>query len=365
MPTSSLGPRRRAGRENRTRYRSRLVNGFRIFSIGNIPVYVSPWYLLLLFIWSARDAASGLIWAFAITSGLLIHEFGHALVARHYRLSPSILLTGLGGLTFHAQASRDRHDALITAAGPAAGLLVGALVWGVSLFVLPTSPRMAQLIQALLVVNIGWSLLNLLPLWPLDGGQLFRLGLLQILKPPLADKITHVVSLVLLTIAAVLILSFVRGDILLLTILVAFGIWQNVQALRGQISSGVVRRVNTAAKQLLVQAKQAQAAGDFREAARLCHLLKGEPNIPDGTAREMWAVLGIASARIGDYEEAIRALERAPETAEVVEAKIEALHQLDRMDELEELLASSAFRKLPSSRRAEILAVIQSEANSG
>ncbi len=347
-----------AGRSHRTRYRSRLVSGFRIFSIGSIPVHVSPWYLLLLILWLRGDVVSGIMWAIVVTFSLLVHELGHALVARHYRLAPSILLWGFGGLTFHSHAARDRHDALITAAGPAAGLLVGALVFGLSLALPAVPPRVDQALGMLLWVNIGWSLLNLLPIWPLDGGQLFRLGLLQILKPAKAEKITHVVSLVLLAIAAALTLASNQFFILLI---VAFGIWRNFQALRGDISSGIVRRVNTEAKKLLEEAKKAYAAGDYREAARLCHLLKGEPNIPDGTARDMWLVLGTASARIGDCEEAIRALERAPETPEVIEAKIECLFQLDRMQELEELLASSAFRKLPSQRREEILAVVRAE----
>jgi len=333
------------------------VSGFKIFSIGSIPVSVSPWYLLLLFFWLRGDVVAGIIWACVVTFSILIHELGHALVAHYYKLSPRILLWGLGGLTFHEQARRDRHDALIIAAGPGAGLLLGAIVFVASLF-LPSTPRGDQAIEMLLWVNILWSFVNLLPLWPLDGGQLFRLGLLQFLKPTTAEKITHVVSIGLLVLAigvAFYLQSFFFG------ILVAFGIWRNVQALRGDVSSGTVRKVNTEAKGLLEQAKQAFAAGNYREAARLCHHIKGAANVPDAVVAGMWAILGTATARLGDHEDALRALERAPETPEVVEAKIECLFQLDRMDELEQLIASSAFRKLPSDRREEILAVVRSE----
>ena len=334
------------------------MSGFKLFSIGSIPVSVSPWYLLLLFFWMRGDVVAGIIWALVVTFSILVHELGHALVAHYYKLSPRILLWGLGGLTFHEEARRDRHDALIIAAGPAAGLLLGALVFAASFF-LPSSPRVDQAVTMLLWVNILWSFVNLLPLWPLDGGQLFRLGLLQFLKPRAAEKTTHVVSLGLLILAAVAAFHFGQ---LFLGILVAFGIWRNVQGLRGDVSSGIVRKVNTEAKGLLEQAKQAFAAGDYREAARLCHHIKGAPNVPDDVVAQMWALLGTASARLGDHQDALRALERAPETAEVVEAKIECLFQLDRMDELEQLIASSAFRKLPSARREEILAVVRADA---
>lgn len=334
------------------------MSGFRIFSVGSIPVFVSPWYLLLLFFWLRGDVVSGILWAIVVTVSILVHELGHALVARYYRLTPRILLWGLGGLCLHDQARRDRHDALIIAAGPAAGLLLGGLVFAVSLVVPPTTARMLELVQLLLWVNILWSLVNLLPLWPLDGGQLFRLGLLQVLKPTTADRITHAVSLVLLLVAA----GFaIYTESIFLGILVAFGIWRNVQGLRGDVSSGTVRHVNKEAKGLLEQAKQAYAAGEYREAARLCHMIRGASNVPDGVTRDMWAILGPASARVGDHEGALSALERAPMTPAVIEAKIESLFQLDRMEELERLLASSAFRALPAARRDEILAVVRAE----
>jgi Zn-dependent protease len=334
------------------------VCGVKILSIGSIPVSVSPWYLLLLLFYLRGDVVGGLIFAFAITISILVHELGHALVARHYRLAPRILLWGLGGLTFHDRAKRDRHDALIIAAGPTAGLLLGGLVFAVSLAFPMMPPRAIQLVDALLWVNILWSLVNLLPLWPLDGGQLFRLGLLQILKPITAEKVTHVVSIGLLVLAigvAFYMQSFFLG------ILVAFGIWRNVQALRGDVSSGTVRKVNTEAKGMLDEARQAFAAGNYREAARLCLHIKAAANVPDAVVQGMWVILGVASARLGDHEDALRALERAPETPDVVEAKIECLFQLDRMDELEQLIASSAFRKLSAERRDEILAVVRSE----
>lgn len=334
--------------------------GFQIFSIKGIPVSVSPWYLLLFAFWLRGDIVGGLIFAIVVTISILVHELGHALVARHYRLQPRILLWGMGGLTFHEQAERDGHDALILAAGPAAGLVLGGITFAIAHVLPPTTMRAAQFVQLMLYVNIIWSFVNLLPVWPLDGGQLFRLGLLQVVKPGTADKITHYVSFPLLLVAVALAISW---SSLFLGLLAAFGIWQNVRALRGEVSSGTVRPgASKEAKALLVEAKKAYAVGDYAEAARYCHRIREHSHVGESTLRETWAILGPATTRLGDHQAAIRFLERAPDTPDVIEAKIECLHQLDRRADLDALLASKAFGKLPAARRAEILGVIRGSA---
>jgi len=337
------------------------MSGFRIFSIGDIPVSVSPWYFLLLLFWlQGGDLASGIIWSVGVTVSILVHELGHALVARHYRLGPRILLWGLGGLCFHERADRDRHDALIVVAGPAAGLLLGLIVWIVSMVMPPVAdPVMAghvsYTVMILLYINIIWSFVNLLPLWPLDGGQLFRLGLLQFLKPRQAEKITHWVSLSLLAVA--LVAGILMKEIFLFA-LAAFGAWRNVQALRGQISSGTVRPVSEMAKKLVAQAEAAYAAEDYREAARLCHQLRSLDNPALSTMEKTWQILGPATARLGEHEDALRYLKRAKPTPAVIEAKVECYFQLDMDAELEALIVSKEFQKLPAPRREEILAVV-------
>src|SRR4051794_34773922 len=100
------------------------MSGFRVFTLANVPVWVSPWHVLFLayLSWS-MGLRAGMLYAVCIALSVLVHEFGHALVAKVFRLNPQILLTGFGGLTGHERAQRDRDDVLIIAAGPFAGLL--------------------------------------------------------------------------------------------------------------------------------------------------------------------------------------------------------------------------------------------------
>ncbi len=339
------------------------MRGYRIFSIGDIPVAIDLFYVLLILLWMQNGVVAGLLWGGCVTVSILVHELGHALVAKRYRLHPHILLWGLGGLCFHDRAERDRHEALITAAGPGAGLLLGVAVW-VGSFALPDASSGAgsglelahQAVSMLLFVNIAWSFVNLLPLWPLDGGQLFRLGLLQLLPPRTAERITHVVSLGLVAVA--LLFAFLSSE-MFVALLAGFAGWQNIRALRGDISSGAYRATSKQADALLARAKQAYTAGDFSETSRLCHQIRSLDNPSQKTTRDMWALLGASTARLGHHEEALRYLERAPLTPDVVEAKIECYFQLDRDQELDAILRSREFGKLPATRRDEIVALVR------
>ncbi len=342
---------------------------FRLFTLADVPVDMSLWYVFLAVILVRGNVVAGVLWLGAITISLLVHEFGHALVARRFRLAPRVLLHGFGGLCEHSEAESDRDDALVVAAGPAAGLLLGALVAGLHLGITPLLPaeRWAMLLDMFLGymvwINIGWSLVNLLPVWPLDGGQLFRLGLSQFLAPLQVERITHVTAIALLLVLGPLLATQLGGP-LFLWFLVALGVWMNVRALRGEIRSGAFRPKSREAGRLLKSAKESYASEDWREAARLGHLIRQEKNIPRGVLQETWAILGPATARLGHLEEARSYLSRAKDTRDVLEAKVEVFYGLGMDKELREVLESSGFQRLvPEERRLEILSVVDDKEN--
>ena len=93
------------------------MNAIYLFSFRGIPVYVQLWYFLLLaFFCFGQDVQSGLVLAGCVTVSLLVHEFGHALVAAKYRLNPTVILHGWGGLCAHERAEKDTHDAFFFSA---------------------------------------------------------------------------------------------------------------------------------------------------------------------------------------------------------------------------------------------------------
>jgi membrane-associated protease RseP (regulator of RpoE activity) len=115
-------------------------------------------------------------WVAAVLVSLLAHEIGHILAARLFGVHPRIVLTGLGGQVFGLDKVKRGPRLLIGLAGALANLLIYGLAWSVTseAFPLPLAWRFALVpaMWLLMWINIFWGLLNLLPLWPLDGGRI-------------------------------------------------------------------------------------------------------------------------------------------------------------------------------------------------
>lgn len=174
------------------------------FSLLGIPVRVDPWFWLITLMlgYKAGDAASVLTWIIAVFLSILVHEMGHALVMRAYGFQPWITLYGMGGLTSYdqgysrAKGSDSLGQILICLAGPGAGFLLAAvlvlgfflagygdgivLTWfGPRILELPNK-RLGDLVDDILFISVLWGMVNLLPIYPLDGGQIAREILLKL-----------------------------------------------------------------------------------------------------------------------------------------------------------------------------------------
>ena len=133
-------------------------------------------------------ALTAVAWALVITVSVLVHELGHALAARLFGYSPSVHLVGMGGLTNpNANEQLPWHrDVLFTAAGPAFGMLL-ALGSGAGWLLLDRSsgPEGARyLLRGMFFANAFWTVLNLLPVSPLDGGRIASTVLTRVLGRP-------------------------------------------------------------------------------------------------------------------------------------------------------------------------------------
>lgn len=166
------------------------------FSLFGFPIRVSPmfWVItaLLAFGGPAEDgitpAARGIIWLAVVFVSILTHELGHAFAARSYGWQPWIVLHGFGGLALYRPTYNTAWcRLLISAAGPGAGFVLAFAVIAICRLTNAQGDflglnlggsralddmRLVVLIDDLLWVNIFWGLLNLLPIWPLDGGHI-------------------------------------------------------------------------------------------------------------------------------------------------------------------------------------------------
>jgi stage IV sporulation protein FB len=185
------------------------------FRAFGIPVRVSPMFWLVTVIMGLRTdeatpPAELLIWIVVVFVSILIHELGHAFAQRWYGGHPWITLYGMGGLAACDDCDRRTwSQILISLAGPGAGFLL-ALATGLALRATGTvvgvaplnqlqsleneigaffainlpgaavywqpldSPLANDLVGSLFFINILWGLVNLLPVYPLDGGRVAR-----------------------------------------------------------------------------------------------------------------------------------------------------------------------------------------------
>jgi Zn-dependent protease len=318
------------------------VGSFHLFTIAGVPVSASPFYFLLLLMFARGDVMTGIIWAVTITLSLLTHELGHALVARHLKHDPSIMLHGFGGLTSRTRTGRAVEEATIIAMGPAAGLALGLSIFGLWQVVVHTglgeqliTRTAGQILYALLYPCITWNLLNLIPMWPLDGGQLFRLGVRRFTRSRRADVITHGLALAL--IGALGIWAASIQSIYGLLVLLMLGA-QNVQALRG--SSGAAASAEPSASphatELIAKAQRAFDAGEFKEAARLGQQARALDALSPQQLDKIWELLGVSNAALGSHEEALAYLRRARPNDATRAATSRSLAALGREDELPE-----------------------------
>ena len=152
---------------------------FLSFTLLGFPVRVEWSFFIMAAIlgWRGGDFTLLISWVAVLFVSVMVHELGHAFAAKTYGYSPSITLYSMGGLThYNALATTGREERiLISFAGPLFGLVLGGLVYFLKPSLGLVSPYTRSMVQDLLWVNIGWSLVNLLPVLPLDGGHIMEL----------------------------------------------------------------------------------------------------------------------------------------------------------------------------------------------
>jgi len=144
------------------------------FDLAGIPVHVQPWFFLTAALIGPRDLPGLALWLPVAFAGVLAHELGHALAIRHFGFAPAIQLHGMGGATGWRETTplTPARRIAISAAGPGVGIALGlGALLAASLFS-PLGPTASRLVTFLVWVNLGWGVLNLLPVLPLDGGMI-------------------------------------------------------------------------------------------------------------------------------------------------------------------------------------------------
>jgi membrane-associated protease RseP (regulator of RpoE activity) len=189
------------------------------FRFLGIPVRVHPLFWLVTALLGSNDRVfdpqATLIWVVCVFFSILVHEYGHALMSRLFRCSPAIVLYGMGGLCY-SEADRQTpwQRLAVLISGPGAGFLLFALVLLVKIASGGRSfgPVGDTIFIDLVWINLIWGIVNLFPIWPLDGGQMTGV-VLSMINRRNGMRWAHVVAL--LTAGIFALLAFQRGSLFL------------------------------------------------------------------------------------------------------------------------------------------------------
>jgi Zn-dependent protease len=168
-----------------------LVNGsIKLFDVAGTAVRVHPTFFLLL-IWigavhlikgSTWDALTGIAFVIVLFACVVLHEFGHILMARRFGIAtPDVTLLPIGGVaSMERLPEKPREEILVALAGPAVNLVIATVL--ISLigdqldlekFAQIEAPKPGFLEQ-IAIANLVLFVFNLIPAFPMDGGRVLR-----------------------------------------------------------------------------------------------------------------------------------------------------------------------------------------------
>ena len=153
-------------------------NGFYLGHLGKTPVYVAPeaaFNLLLVWMWCDKTLPGFVVVLMAFLIAVLVHESGHAILARAQGMGGiSITLAAFGGYCSYHGDRHPKRELPIILAGCAFNLLTALGLWLAAQHLVDVSqfdPLLRQFAVMLFWFSVVLGLFNLLPIYPLDGGQ--------------------------------------------------------------------------------------------------------------------------------------------------------------------------------------------------
>lgn len=179
---------------------------WKLVTIAGIDVFIHGTFLLLIAfialsgLVSGRAAgavASGTLLILAVFAAVVLHEFGHALMARRFGIrTRDITLLPIGGVArLEGIPDKPGQQLLVSLAGPSVNLLIALVLFGVvHLLGVPVTPASVRLAGApflsqLMWINVSLALFNLLPGYPMDGGRVLRALLAMRMAPERATQV--------------------------------------------------------------------------------------------------------------------------------------------------------------------------------
>ncbi len=236
---------------------------------GRIPIAIHPffWVCAGLIGWLNSPSLMGaLIWIGIIFFSVLFHEFGHALTAVAFRQSAQIQLMALGGLTaYEGPKLKFWQQFIIVFNGPFFGFLL--FLGSTFLLQMEWPPLAMTILKMTQIANLFWSIVNLFPVLPLDGGQLLRI-VCEGFWGVKGYKASLLIGGIFSTVAALgvfLIQAFLAGAFFFLFAFQSFDLWRKSRVATVQDRDEGIRYLLEEAEKALQEGRKSDAEKRFTE----------------------------------------------------------------------------------------------------
>ena len=214
---------------------------FRLFRVAGIDVFLHwSWFLVAVFEITQRSQRyTSLLWNVleyvALFGIVLLHEFGHVLACRQVGgRADRILLWPLGGVAVVDPPQRPGATLWSIAAGPLVNvvlmpILLGAAILMKSMGVAEAEPNAYAFVVTLTYINGALLVFNLMPVYPLDGGQILRSLLWYALGRARSLMVATVVGFVGVALLAVLAVTARSVWFGILAVFILLSCWQGLR----------------------------------------------------------------------------------------------------------------------------------------
>jgi Zn-dependent protease len=209
---------------------------FRLFRVAGIQVYLHWSWLVVAYIEIVsrvnkyQSMAWNVIEYLALFGIVLMHEFGHALACRQVGgEADRIMLWPLGGVAFVQPPPRPGALLWSIAAGPLVNVILVPVTFGAVAVSTVAEwqnefPDFAHFLFSIAVINLALLIFNLLPIYPLDGGQILQALLWFLIGRARSLMVSGIIGLA--AAAGVIVLALVRLQDTWLALVAAFVAWQ-------------------------------------------------------------------------------------------------------------------------------------------
>jgi Zn-dependent protease len=218
----------------------------RLFRFGGIDVFLHwSWFLVAIYMVSYRlGRYSSYVWGIleylTLFCIVLMHEFGHSLACRSVGgRADQIVLWPLGGVAYVDPPPRAGATLWSIAAGPLVNVALFPILSGAALLARmehwsSTAPNLYQFIIAIWIINAVLLGFNLLPIYPLDGGQILRSLLWYAVGRARSLMIASTIGLIAIVLFVAFAFSTLRNDpwLIILAVFALFQCWNGLQQAR-------------------------------------------------------------------------------------------------------------------------------------